>query len=222
MIYPLAGFIAGLIHVLSGPDHLAAVAPLAVEERRRTWLVGLLWGIGHTSGVWLVGALAFLLRGWLPVDHLSGGAERLVGVALIGIGLWGMRRALAGRINLHGHGDEQHRHFHWHSPGQAQDEHPSHRYRHASLGMGVLHGLAGTSHFLGIVPALAIPSQAAALSYLIAFGLGSIAAMGGFAWLLGMVVGVFHAGGLRAYRWLTLSCSVAALAIGGLWLVAPL
>ncbi len=195
MMEAWAGLATGLIHVISGPDHLAAVAPLAVEGKRKTWRVGLLWGIGHTSGVWLVAALAFGLRERYPLAMLSAGAERLVGVALIAIGLWSFHRSLAKR------------------------EPSSHVHRHASFGVGILHGWAGSSHFLGILPALAIPSREGVLSYLIAFGLGSIAAMGGFSWLLGSLGA--RAPGPRPRRWLTWSCSAAAVVIGGFWLTAP-
>src|SRR5688572_3654911 len=61
----LAGLAAGLIHVLSGPDHLAAVAPLA-GGRGRSWRAGFLWGLGHSGGVLAVGLLALGLRGALP------------------------------------------------------------------------------------------------------------------------------------------------------------
>ena len=53
----LAGFAAGLLHVFSGPDHLAAVAPLASNRARGQWLTGLQWGIGHTMGVLLIAML---------------------------------------------------------------------------------------------------------------------------------------------------------------------
>lgn len=204
MIYAMAGLAAGSLHVLTGPDHLAAVAPLAVERRQSSWLIGLLWGFGHTSGVWLVGALAFWLRESFPLDMLSAGAERLVGVALIAIGLWGLRRLVAGTT---------HRHAHEHGEPASQ------AHRQASFGVGILHGLAGSSHFLGIVPALAIPSREGVFGYLIAFGVGSIAAMGGFSWLLGLLGG--RDGRTRPYRWLAVSCSASALLVGGLWLIAP-
>lgn len=46
-----AGFFAGCLHTLSGPDHLVALAPLSIG---RTWtesaLVGALWGFGHDAG----------------------------------------------------------------------------------------------------------------------------------------------------------------------------
>jgi len=35
--------------------------------------------------------------------------------------------------------------------------------------MGILHGIAGSSHFLGVLPALALPTPGAAISYIAAF-----------------------------------------------------
>ena len=44
MIVALTGIVAGIVHVLTGPDHLAAVAPLAVRRPKRAWLPGVRWG----------------------------------------------------------------------------------------------------------------------------------------------------------------------------------
>src|SRR4249919_3013977 len=97
LLIALTGALAGLFHVLSGPDHLAAVAPLAVEDGRRGWLAGWTWGLGHASGVVVVALLAVLLRDLLPpIGIISAWSERVVGVALIGIGCWALRRS--GRI----------------------------------------------------------------------------------------------------------------------------
>ena len=97
LVAGLAGLSAGTIHALSGPDHLSAVAPLVINERSRRWRMGLFWGIGHSLGVWLIGLIALVLRGFLPLDALSSWSERLVGVVLIGVGLWGLRRAFVGQ-----------------------------------------------------------------------------------------------------------------------------
>ena len=51
--------------------------------------------------------------------------------------------------------------------------------------MGVLHGVAGSSHFFGVLPALALPTRAAALTYIGAFGIGTVAAMTAFAAVVG-------------------------------------
>ncbi len=57
MLTVLSAALAGAVHVLSGPDHMAAVAPLAVADRRRGWLAGWTWGLGHASGVVVVAVL---------------------------------------------------------------------------------------------------------------------------------------------------------------------
>ena len=79
MIVIITGLIAGLIHVLTGPDHLTAIAPLAVRRPQRAWIPGVRWGLGHSSGVAVVGLLALWLRGSLPVD-LQKTSNRLRGL----------------------------------------------------------------------------------------------------------------------------------------------
>ena len=44
-------------------------------------------------------------------------------------------------------------HIHLHFLGRKKHK----RHTHAATGLGVLHGLAGTSHFLAVIPALALP-----------------------------------------------------------------
>jgi hypothetical protein len=198
------GLLAGLVHALSGPDHLSAVAPLVVEERRRGWTTGLLWGMGHSVGVWGVGLLALALRGLLPVDHLSSFSERLVGAMLIGVGLWGLRRV-------------------WWQASAAESAHHHHprsdRPPLAALWIGTLHGLAGSSHLLGILPALALPSTSASLAYVVAFGLGSIAAMVAFSSALGLVAVRLTTRGTGAYQALLATFSAVSILVGGWWLL---
>src|SRR3982751_4119230 len=113
MFLIVTGAVAGLFHVLSGPDHLAAVAPIAMAEQRRGWLAGWTWGVGHASGVAVVAVIAVLLKDQLPpVAWISAVGERLVGVALIAIGIWAFRRALRIRATVHSHGPVRHGHLH--------------------------------------------------------------------------------------------------------------
>ena len=84
--------------------------------------------------------------------------------------------------------------------------------------IGALHGLAGGSHFLGLLPALAFPSAIDALIYLLAYGLGTIVAMAGFSFLVAWVARGFALQGARAYQALLLICSTAATVMGGIWL----
>jgi cytochrome c biogenesis protein CcdA len=84
----LIGGLASIIHVLSGPDHLAAVAPFAVNEENSSWRIGLFWGVGHTLGLGLIGILFYFFGSLIPVEFISSQSERIVGVVLIIIGVW--------------------------------------------------------------------------------------------------------------------------------------
>ena len=216
MLTAITGALAGLFHVLAGPDHLAAVGPLALDGRRRGWLAGWTWGIGHASGVVLVAALAILLRDLLPpVDAISAWSERLVGAALIGIGFWALRRSARVQPAPHAHGTVSHDHLHVQAgPGWMRRI----GHAHASFCLGVLHGVAGSSHFVGVLPALALPTRAAALTYIVAFGAGTVAAMTGFAAAAGCASGFARAHS-PAYRTMMATAAVAAIVIGGVWLV---
>lgn len=186
-----AGLAAGLLHVFSGPDHLAAVAPLAADAHGRRWRTGLQWGVGHTIGVLLIACLLLLVREQLPLDAISVYSERLVGVALILVGGWGVWKASRSGFKAHSHAG-------------------------ASFGMGALHGLAGSSHLFGVLPALAFATRLEAAMYLTGFGAGAIIGMTAFSAAMGLLSSRLsrrHSSGLLY------ASSAAALVIGGFWLV---
>jgi hypothetical protein len=219
MLIAATGAVAGLFHVLSGPDHLAAVAPLALDGRRRGWIAGWTWGLGHASGVVVVALLGVLLREILPpIDVLSAWSERLVGAALIGIGLWALSRGLRVAPARHQHGEWSHNHLHVQA-GPAWIRRLGHA--HASFCMGVLHGMAGSSHFFGVLPALALPTTNDAVLYIASFGVGTITAMTIFAAAVGSIA-VRGVQGPRAYRAMMSAAALLAIVAGGVWLMAPL
>ncbi|HEX5717558.1 MAG TPA: High-affinity nickel transporter [Thermoanaerobaculia bacterium] len=201
----LAGLLAGLTHALAGPDHLSAVAPLVVGERRSGWGTGLLWGIGHSVGVWMMGLLALALRDVLPLERVSSWSERMVGAVLIAVGLWGLRKAFAPRLQ------EEAAHHHAHS---------SSRRGLAALWIGGIHGLAGSSHILGLFPALALSSRASSLAYMGGFGLGAIVAMVAFASVLSLAAVRLAAFGDRGYQALLGGASAFSIVLGGFWLMS--
>jgi hypothetical protein len=240
----IAGLTAGAVHVLAGPDHLAAVAPLAANGEGRPWRSGLFWGVGHAGGVLLVGLLAILLREVLPIDRIAGVSEQLVGVVLIGIGVWGIGRGMrqVAHVHVHSHEGTRHAHLHVHEKARAEatgngaGAHPHHASDHTSdhphggahvhartsgfaLAVGILHGLAGSAHFLGVLPALALPTRGEAAAYVACFAVGTVAAMTGFAALIGRLAGRSTGAGTRTYRFLLVSLGVVAIVVGVVWLV---
>ena len=213
----LAGLAAGLLHVLSGPDHLAAIAPIAVKKPRGAWRAGLRWGFGHASGVIVVGIVSLFLRGALPVDLISAWSDRVVGVLLIGIGLWAIRKALQVHTHEHEHGHEEHVHIHIHGK-KAHADPEAHLHTHTAFGIGTLHGLSGSSHFLAIIPARALPSNTFAVIYLAAYGVGTVAAMIGFSHVIGCLTDRFALNSATVYRRMMFGCAALAIGIGGAWL----
>jgi hypothetical protein len=209
------GALAGVFHVLSGPDHLAAVTPIAVDGRGRGWVAGWTWGLGHASGVVLVAVLAVILRDILPpIEIVSAWSERIVGAALIAVGLWAFRRSTQMRASAHAHGVVSHRHIHIQAgPGWLRRL----GHAHASFCFGVLHGIAGSSHFFGVLPALALPSLTASLLYIAAFGAGTVAAMTGFAAAVGTAAIRLPHGALPQ-RAMMVAAATLAVTVGVVWI----
>ena len=87
--FPLfAGIIAAMLHVISGPDHLAAVTPFAIESKKKAWKVGLFWGIGHLMGMLSIGVLFLAFKELIPIEKISLHSEKFVGIILMGLALW--------------------------------------------------------------------------------------------------------------------------------------
>ena len=103
----------------------------------------------------------------IPVDLISTYSERVVGVVLIAIGIWALRKTMNQHVHTHPHSHDGKDHVHIHIHTSV----PKHRHTHAALAVGALHGLAGSSHIFGILPALALPSFTLSVGYITAFGL---------------------------------------------------
>ncbi len=196
----LFGIIASLAHVLAGPDHIAAIGPLAINADRRPWLIGMAWGIGHLTGMLIIGILFFYMKDFIPVEFISANSEKMVGILLIVIGFWAIYKMFSyQKIGAHHHdhthedvgGDTYvHRHHHHHETETNHSHSHDKRERQtyiAALGIGVLHGLAGVSHFIGLLPTLAFESQFDSAMYLTGFGIGTILAMVVFSAILGLI-----------------------------------
>jgi sulfite exporter TauE/SafE len=198
------------------PDHLAAIG-VFVSRRpqwRRALAIGARWGVGHSAVILLVGG-ALVLTGWRFPEHFAPAVERIVGVTLIVLGVVALVRAL----RVHGHVHEHDGVAHWHLHSHRRSAQHDHTH-HAALGMGMLHGLAGTGALVIALPLAAAESAPLALAYLVAFGAGTTIAMAAFGACAGWAVR------RAAHRSLTLvraTASVAALAsvvVGAWWAIA--
>ena len=218
MLTLLTGLFAGSLHVVTGPDHLTALAPLAFDRPKRALRLGFLWGLGHGLGVVGLGSLGLVAREWIDVHSWSAGAEWLVGLVLIALGLWAIRQAKRVVIHSHDHAHDSpstHRHVHAHvNVLNHEADHQQRRHTHAVVSVGMLHGAAGSGHVFGVLPALALPSSIATL-YLGAYLAGAIASMALFGGLRGVTARRLGSNGLR---WLSTGAGVAAIGLGVYWI----
>jgi high-affinity nickel-transport protein len=164
------GFLLGLRHATDA-DHVVAVTAIVSRERSfaRAARIGALWGIGHSLTVMVIGGAIVVFRIAIPA-RLGLGLEFAVAVVLILLGFANLRRqTVAG--------------------GEMTDAAPTVGGRLTAaggwrpLGVGVVHGLAGSAAVALLVLA-AIPETVWALAYLGVFGLGTIVGMTVVTWLI--------------------------------------
>ena len=178
----LTGILAGFVHVVSGADHLIAMAPSAINNPQKALKNSFSWGLGHSSGVLLLTFLAIFIKDITPLNKFSNFAEFLVGISLLIVGVFAIKSSFQLSIHSHSHKHDNgiaHHHFHFH----LNEKRNNNQHSHALTGLGLLHGIAGGSHFLGILPALALP-LASACFYLISYLIGSLISMNLFTCLI--------------------------------------
>lgn len=207
------GFTLGCLHAFD-VDHIAAVTAFASKHpnARRASLFGIYWGLGHTATLLVLGGLSVALRFVIP-QALSSAAEILVGVLLMAIGLWVLRDFVRGtKVHVHKHTHDGVEHVHFHSHAKGDD----HRHRHSMFFVGAAHGFAGTAAVMVIIPITITQSLSVALIYLMLFGIGTMTAMGLFAYVLGSVAQ--KAGSERAIAIIQALAGSLSLILGIVWI----
>lgn len=213
LISVLTGFAAGAVHVVGGADHLVAMAPFSLRKPWPAMRAGLAWGAGHSTGVVVLALVAIAFKDLAHIEAMSAWAEFLVGVALLVVGVLAVRTAFGLELHSHEHrhdGVETHQHLHLHVRGQSNHR----RHAHAASGLGLLHGLAGASHLLVVIPALALPPLAA-VGYLVAYLCGSIGAMLAVVAVVSLLT---FRSGARFLPWLVGGTGALSIFTGAIWL----
>jgi high-affinity nickel-transport protein len=196
----LLGFFLGMRHATDA-DHVIAVTTIVSRQRTVSGaaLVGMLWGLGHTLTILVVGG-SIVVFGVVIPPRLGLGMELGVALMLIALGvltLVGSLRRLGSapgadrHSHPHAHGDYVHTHPHGHAPathGHDESRTPQARLDRwlGGLGayqaarpvvVGLVHGLAGSAAVALLVLAT-IRDPRWAVAYLLVFGVGTIAGMG--------------------------------------------
>jgi ABC-type nickel/cobalt efflux system permease component RcnA len=218
------GLLFGLKHATE-VDHVVAVSTI-VSEHRSVWrsaLVGGLWGLGHTASLLVIGGIVLTLRIAIP-EYVSQWLEFAVALMIIILGVNALWRVLKRRSDLHvhehSHDGLKHVHVHFHEEETRHVPEKPHTHAISSIGVkpllvGTMHGLAG-SGALTLLILTQIKSSLVGFSYLLIFGVGSIAGMLLMSGLIGLpfVLTSKNLSGLHD----RLQTAAAVLSIGfGLW-----
>jgi high-affinity nickel-transport protein len=135
------------------PDHVVAVTTIVAQQRslRRAARTGILWGVGHTATIFLVGGAIIVLKVQISAipPRLGLTMEFAVAVMLVVLGLL----TLAG--------------------GERHVADSTTR----PLTVGFVHGLAGSAAVATLPQVAVIPNPIWAVAYLAVFGAGTIAGM---------------------------------------------
>lgn len=92
------GLAGGVLHALTGPDHLLSVLPHILGQHFwKGFRIGSVWGIGHGLTTCFIGGIAYVVKGSLVevdfLDFLLNANSFAVGLTLIVIGLMGLQEA---------------------------------------------------------------------------------------------------------------------------------
>jgi ABC-type nickel/cobalt efflux system permease component RcnA len=201
--------------IKTGPDHLAAlIAPTVGKSGFNGIKVGALWGVGHGITAIFLGMSVFFVKGQFTghfaiMEKLSTVAESVVGLSILFIGLMGIKESREAQAELREH---RQRHELLHSqlyrfdndsfvvpPGgyngslvipqetitqKTTGGKRAAKTRRAIFTNGLLHGFSWDGA-PSLAPALTMSSWRGALSFLVAYSLGTIVAMSMAAGTLG-------------------------------------
>jgi high-affinity nickel permease len=148
LVVVAVAMLLGLRHA-SDPDHLTAVTTMIASGReratRRAARLGLVWGLGHATSLFVFGLPVVLYSAYLP-RSVQDAAETAVGIVIVVLAVGLLRRCRAGVTHVHPRGR---------TPWQA-------------YAIGLVHGMGGTAG-VGLLLLATIQNHALALIALALF-----------------------------------------------------
>lgn len=206
------GFFLGMQHATDA-DHVVAVSTIVGRERtlRAAAPIGVLWGLGHTLTILLVGG-SIILFGFVISPRLGLGMEFSVALMLVLLGALTVRNVLRNTASIaraHGHGP-LHDHSHEIDP---ESLHPTRPRLLRPLLVGVVHGLAGSAA-VALLVLNTIRDPIWSLGYLLIFGIGTIAGMLLITIALAMPLVLTAQRFQRVHRALALASGVLSVVLG--------
>lgn len=243
----VAGGVAmGTLHVVTGADHISAVASLAVgNSPSRAFALGARWGAGHSVGLLCVFLVLLALRVETDEAFMRVASRWMglcVGAFMVALGVYGVREVdqrlrdaeVADGGGEDGRDEERARLFaaRKETPPALDDDEKRLNEKNEknktggssfltgwlAVLAGVVHGAAGPGAILGVLPAMALRDEPLVLGYFCGFVGATVVAMGAFAagWGAGTRA-LGRRGGARVARGLAMCSSVLCVVVGVAW-----
>lgn len=190
----LLGLFLGMRHA-TDPDHVIAVSTIVSKQRGigKAGLIGVIWGVGHTLTIFLVGAAIILFKVTVPA-RLGLTMELSVGLMLILLGILSltgvMQRTVARLLPGSPYANET-KSSEWTAMPPAPSESVAARVTAIAepatrsigvfnilrpLVVGIVHGLAGSAA-VALLVMTTISDPWWEIAYLLIFGLGTVIGM---------------------------------------------
>lgn len=183
----LLGLALGFKHATE-PDHVVAISTIASgsEKLSKAARIGAVWGLGHTLTLLIIGMVLLSMKWQLPETFMVT-SEAMVGVMIVFLGalnIWKFRgKKVHAHVHQHSADQRPHAHFHDHKGlNSHQHDHIEPSYWKAAL-IGIVHGVAGSGLMVILVMDTTQTLQQA-LSYIVAFGGGTVLGMTSFSILI--------------------------------------
>jgi len=204
LVVMAVALLLGLRHA-TDPDHLTAVTTLLAADRgdgagpRRAARLGLVWGAGHATTLFVFGLPIVLFDSYLP-EPVQMAAEAAVGVVIVALALRLLHRARRGGLRPAPH------HPHGRCGASLRARSPLQAY-----GIGLVHGIGGSAG-VGVLLLAAIPDHVEGVLALAVFAVFTAVSMAlastSFGWVL-------ERGSVRrAYAAVAPALALASLAFG--------
>ncbi|NIP99950.1 MAG: hypothetical protein GWM98_05775 [Nitrospinaceae bacterium] len=193
-LFFLGAFFLGGLHALDA-DHVATVSTLILDKQpfRKTFRLAFRWSVGHSLTLFILAGLMLGLQSTYQKLDLAH-TESLVGLSMMALGGWVLARQGLG------------------SPKRKGRKAPAAPAGWMLFGMGVLHGVAGSSSILLLIPVALSQSVSMVLLYVFLFSLGMVTAMGLYVLAVNRLLWLEKMAGFLAR--LRVLAAVAAVVIG--------
>lgn len=190
----IVAVLLGLRHAID-PDHLAAVTTLVASGKdrasRAAGRLGLCWGLGHATTLFVFGIPIVLANEYLP-ERAQQIAESVIAVVIVVLAVRLIRRWRGGFFHRHEHGHDGDAHAHLHSHAAAAEHAHRHRPKRVrtplgAYGIGLVHGMGGSAG-VGVLIVASVESKTLAIVSLVLLAAFTAVSMwlvtSGFGWTL--------------------------------------